>query len=310
MKHDLPPLDTLKVFEASARHLSFSLAADELCLSKGAVSYQIQKLEGSLSCALFRRTTRQVYLTEDGQELLKTTQGVFNELRHQFAQFTNNNEDQQVSIAVTTYVAVRWLSANMAGFIEKHPDVSIVLHHSVNSSSFNLSDVDMALRWSPCRKRKEANRLAEAALPMFPVCSPKLLKRMGHSPQTVMTQEMILQKPWCNIPLLCEDRSEDFWDEWSKTLPEKLANPRRVINDSNVRVQAAIDGQGWMLADELMRNELNNDWLVNPLKDCLTGYGYALLRNPSRVVNPKAQLLGEWLSEKLNHTNEHLQYPS
>ena len=74
MKHSLPPLDSLKAFEASARLLSFTRAADELCVSKGAISYQIKKLEQHLGQALFKRTTRQVLLTDAGQLLygLKT----------------------------------------------------------------------------------------------------------------------------------------------------------------------------------------------------------------------------------------------
>ena len=72
MKHPLPSLDALKVFESAARHLSFSKAAQELFITKGAVSYQIRKLETSLESALFRRSVRQVYLTNAGQELLRT----------------------------------------------------------------------------------------------------------------------------------------------------------------------------------------------------------------------------------------------
>ena len=72
MKHHLPSLDALKVFESAARQLSFSLAARELCITKGAVSYQIRKLEEDLDCALFRRSVRQVFLTHSGQQLLQT----------------------------------------------------------------------------------------------------------------------------------------------------------------------------------------------------------------------------------------------
>jgi len=73
VKHSLPSLDALKVFESAARQLSFSQAARELCITKGAVSYQIRRLEESLDCALFQRTVRQVFLTRAGQQLLQTT---------------------------------------------------------------------------------------------------------------------------------------------------------------------------------------------------------------------------------------------
>jgi len=84
MKHSLPSLDSLKAFESAARHLSFSLAANELCITKGAISYQIRKLEEELQCELFKRSIRQVYLTEAGQHLFKNTQTLFNEFKLTF----------------------------------------------------------------------------------------------------------------------------------------------------------------------------------------------------------------------------------
>ena len=86
MKHHLPSLDALKAFESAARHLSFSLAAQELCITKGAVSYQVRKLGESLDCALFRRAVRQVYLTDAGQQLLQTSQKIFDALTRTFEQ--------------------------------------------------------------------------------------------------------------------------------------------------------------------------------------------------------------------------------
>ncbi|MGH1539080.1 MAG: LysR family transcriptional regulator [Arenicella sp.] len=310
MKHDLPSLDSLKVFEAAARHLSFSLAANELCLSKGAVSHQIRKLESDLDCSLFNRTVRQVYLTKAGQELFKTTQSVFQDLRDQFVQFNNNQQNQVITFAISTYAAARWLSRNIADFIEQHPEISIVLHHSVNSKDFKLSEVDLALRWCRCKGENSSNRLAEAALPMFPVCSPKLIERFGYSANTQLPHEALLQPPWSTIPLLCEDQPQDFWFEWATSFNLQLVNSRRTISDSNVRVQAAVDEQGWMLADELMANELDNNLLVSPFKACLTGHGYALLRQPSQIVSHKAQLLSDWLTEKLNQTQNNLRHPS
>ena len=298
MKHDLPQLDSLKVFEAAARHLIFSLAADELCLTKGAVSYQIRKLEDHLNCALFRRATRQVYLTEAGQSLLKSTQLVFTELRQSFESL-NNNHNNQVTVAVTTYVAVRWLSANIAGFNARYPDVSIVLLHTVNSADFKLPDVDMALRWSPYKKASAPDRIMQAAMPMFPVCSPGLLEKLGYNAQVKLPREAMLQPPWSDITLLCEDRTQDFWSEWYGEQDDTLINPRRTLSDANVRVQAAIDGQGWMLADELMRNELDNGLLVSPFEHGLNGYGYVLLCEPSRIISRNTELLQQWLSEKL-----------
>lgn len=114
MKHSLPPLESLKVFEAAARRLSFTRAAEELCVSKAAVSYQMRKLETELDCALFKRSVRQVFLTDAGQELLQVTQRLFGELQTTIDQIRPGDSSHNVLIGATTYVAVRWLSSRIS----------------------------------------------------------------------------------------------------------------------------------------------------------------------------------------------------
>lgn len=299
MKHPLPPLDSLKAFEAAARHLSFSLAADELCITKGAVSYQIRKLEEHLQCSLFKRAVRQVYLTDAGQALLKTTQQLFQELGKTLSQLSGENQQAGVSIAATTYVAARWLSSRISQFNEQHPDVTILLQHSVNSADFKLGDVDLAIRWGPCKQRADRNRFGEIPMGLFPVASPALLERYGINPATPLTVAALQQAPLNQLTLLCEDRPQDNWQEWfdaADTDHAVLNNPRRVISDANVRVQAAIDGQGLIMADDLMRNELNNGLLIAPFLEKLEGYGYALMCSPTRIHGDNARLVKDWLS--------------
>lgn len=296
MRHQLPPLDSLKVFESAARHLSFSLAAQELCITKGAISYQIRKLEENVDCALFRRSVRQVYLTEAGQKLFHTTRRIFEDLGQTINQLGPDDADYDVSIGVTTYVALRWLSPRVAAFNELNPDVSIVLQHSVNSDDFKLQDVDIAIRWCACDGRSNRACLIEMPMPLYPVCSPKLLQRVGlNDRSTRLSNDQIGQPPLEAIPLLCEDRSLDLWQAWYGDQPHALQNPRRIIADSNVRTQAAIDGQGWTMADALMGGELASGALLAPFESNLEGYGYALMVSPGRYLNGKVKKLQDWL---------------
>lgn len=294
MKHHLPRLDGLKVFEAAARHLSFSLASDELCMTKSAVSYQIRKLEEQIQCPLFNRSIRQVYLTEAGQQLFKTTQHLFKELEGTLLRLQDDNQQAAISIGATTYVAARWLSPRIARFSEQHPDVAIQLRHSVNAADFKLKDVDLAIRWCRCDKRKDPNRLREIPMPLFPVGSPALLKRMGMTTSMPATGQ-IRQAPLNQLPLLTEHRTQDLWQEWFSCAGFHLANPQRLISDANVRVQAAIDGQGLILADALMQAELDGQLLIPPFQQQLNGYGYALMQTPGRIINQKTQALTDWL---------------
>lgn len=298
MKHHLPPLDGLKVFEAAARHLSFSLAADELCISKGAVSYQIRKLETHIQSPLFTRAIRQVYLTESGQSLFKTVQNQFSELEKTLAQINSDRSNQHITIAATTYVAARWLSPRIARFNQLHPDISVVFHHSVNSLNFKLQDVDLAIRWEAYSEVSKTKQHLHLAMPLFPVCSPKLLERMAlQLDQLPILTDSFSHQPLSNIPLLCEDRADDHWQMWYHSTSQPLTNPRHVISDANVRVQAAIDGQGLVMADQLMQNELDNGLLMPPFRAQLMGYGYTLMLSPMQCNNTNAQLLYEWLSQ-------------
>ena len=295
MKHHLPPLDSLKVFESAARNLSFSRAAEELSLSKGAVSYQIKKLEDFVQASLFLRTVRQVSLTDEGAWLLASTQNVFNELGKTFTRFKGDARVFDVSVAATTYVASRWLSPRIAGFSEKFPDVAVLFRHTVNAADFKLQDVDIAMRWCECKGQPERGRLLELPMPLFPACSPRLLRRLGLSADGPVAAVALLSVPWNKVPLLCEDRALDLWQLWFKPTARALVNPRRVIGDANVRVQAAIDGQGLILEDALIQYELDNGLLVAPFAEQLAGFGYALVSPARRHGNRKARALRDWL---------------
>jgi LysR family glycine cleavage system transcriptional activator len=294
MKHTLPPLDALKVFESAARQLSFSLAAGELCITKGAVSYQIRRLEQALDCALFQRAVRQVYLTHAGQQLLQTTQRSFADLEDTFKRIKPGDTDHDVLIGVTTYVALRWLSPRISGFNQTSPDISILLQHSVNAENFRVQDVDFVIRWCRMDGKTSHQRPLELPMPLFPVCSPRLLESIEKT-AAGMQQSELSTAALASTPLLCEERSLDLWQTWYGKQLQPMRNPRRIIDDANVRTQAAVDGQGWTMADALMQRELDAGDLVAPFTHQLDGFGYAIETSQSRYVNRKALELRSWL---------------
>ncbi len=300
MKHRLPPLDSLKAFEAAARHLSFTIAAEELCITKSAISYQIRKLEAHLQCSLFKRSIRQIYLTDAGQMLLRTTRLTFTELEDTLQRIRADSQSGGVTIAATTYVAARWLSPRISEFNTLYPEIPILLQHSVNSSGFRLEDVDLAIRWGPCDSSEPATRLGAIPMPLYPAISPQLLERHGLAGTAPLDGCQLGSQPLCEIPLLCEDRAQDLWQEWLQSNGNSdqplLPNPRRLISDANVRVQAAIDGQGFILADNLMLNEFSNNLLVAPFPEKLEGYGYSCLAARDRIENTGARAIKGWMA--------------
>ena len=281
MKHPLPPLDSLKVFEAAARHLSFSKAADELCITKGAVSYQIQRLEQHIECTLFRRNVRQVYLTDAGQKLYQTTREMFSALQSSLTRIKPSGR-YDVRIAATTYVAARWLSPRVAKFLQNHPDASIRFEHDVNRDDFLIEDTDIVMRWGKCNGSMASDRSLEMPMPLFPVCNSVLADALKHDPKSLY-----------RVTLLSENREQDLWLEWFER--DALDNPRQTIEDANVRVQAAIDGQGLILADDLMQFEIDTGLLVMPVEKQLSGYGYTLTRTARHPNNHLADTLADWL---------------
>jgi DNA-binding transcriptional LysR family regulator len=165
-----------------------------------------------------------------------------------------------------------------------------------------LDEVDLAILWGPCKGKLDRNRFAELPMNLFPVLSPKLLAAHKLKCTTPFNIDSMLQAPLKNIPLLCEDRTQDLWQEWFKESyagdsKRELENPRRIISDANVRVQAAVDGQGLILADDLMLNELNNGLLITPFKEQLSGYGYAFFSSPKRIYGDNAILFKNWMME-------------
>ncbi len=95
-----------------------------------------------------------------------------------------------------------------------------------------------------------------------------------------------------------------MWQEWFDTNQtprnnRKLTNPRRTISDANVRVQAAVDGQGFILADDLMLNELNNGLLVTPFKETITSYSYAFYSSSTRIYSENALILKDWITKNI-----------
>ncbi len=122
-------------------------------------------------------------------------------------------------------------------------------------------------------------------MPQFPACSPHLLRRLSQSTNLPIAAGALLCAPWNKVPLLCEDRALDLWQLWLRPASQALVNPRRVIVDANVRVQAAIDGQGLIMDDALLKYELDNGLLIAPFAGQLSGYGYELLRPAGRPGN-------------------------
>ena len=171
----LPSLNGLRAFEAAARHLSFTQAAEELNVTQTAVSHQIRTLEERLGLKLFDRRGRAVQLTKAARKYLPSVHSAFDELYDATERLMRRDGEATLTVSTLTTFAAKWLVPRLGGFQDLHPDVSIRITTSTASVDFDRDDIDVAIRygrgdWPGLR----VDRLIGEDI--FPVCSPKLLE--------------------------------------------------------------------------------------------------------------------------------------
>ena len=171
----LPPLNAVRAFEAVGRHLSMTQAAEELHVTPGAISRQIQLLEEHLGTALLTRGHRQITLTRQGKDFHRVASQAVDLLRAASARMKKKAKRRQLKIRAYTTFAMRWLIPRLSSFHAAHPDVEVLLTASLDPVDFKREDLDGAIRLGDGKwPGAVAHRLVSNIL--VPVASPKLLK--------------------------------------------------------------------------------------------------------------------------------------
>ncbi|MDC1287621.1 LysR family transcriptional regulator, partial [Gammaproteobacteria bacterium] len=288
MFRQLPPLKSLRAFEVAARLGSFTDAAKELALTQGAISYQIKLLESSLGIELFVRSTRQVSLTDAGHSLFRTTHRLFRELEDEIHSLAPGKDSSVLTVSVSTYFVTRWLSKRLGKFINKYPQITIRLQHSVNDPDFTLEEVDLAIQWGTGNDSQSELLIAS---PMIALCAPQLLDAgLDTTDFDSLRQQTFLH----------DQESNDGWVEWLEMagLGDLGAGSGPVILDPNVRVQSAIDGHGLVLANILLCEDIAAGRLLEPYNVRLEGYGFHLLYAESIKKGSAFLLFRQWLLDE------------
>jgi len=276
--HPLPPLKALVVFEAAARHLSFTLAARELNVTQGAVSRQIHLLEDYLGKALFTRTTREIHLSPTGSRYHAAAREALRQIAQATGEIRHWQGTQQVSILTSTAMASLWLLPRVAEFQRAHENIDLRImtddHVRCQRQEFARLDADLVLYYCSA-KPQGMHATALFSEEVFPVCSQEYLQR--HGPPASL--DGLAAHTW----LWLEDPQTDWlgWPEWFARLGRAPPKPRRRvnINSYSMLIQSALAGQGIALAwSNLTGDYLNTGELVRPLADTLhTGKQFCLL---------------------------------
>jgi LysR family glycine cleavage system transcriptional activator len=274
MRPRLPPLNNLKAFEAAARHESFTRAAEELCVTQGAVSQQVKALEEGLGIKLFNRERQRLVITEAGRDYLLVVRDALDRLAVGTERLLQRENAGVLTVSTSPDFAAKWLVHRLGHFAEAHSGIDLRVSATMHHVDFAREEVDIAVRhgdgnWpglDPVQLSTEQ---------LFAVCSPKLLsgrRRLG-KPADIL-----------KFPLIHLDSRAD-WMNWLRAVgvDDGSATHGPVLNRASMVIDAAINGQGVALArTTLAAWDLVNGRLVRPFPESLP------LSKTYWIVCPKA----------------------
>ncbi|MGH8766329.1 MAG: transcriptional regulator GcvA [Burkholderiales bacterium] len=291
----VPPLDLLPAFEAAARHLSFTKAAEELSLTQSAVSRQIQALEASLGTRLFERRTRSLLLTEAGQRLSQVAQEVLTQLDDAAQKLRGETAARTVTVTTTPGFASLWLIPRLNGYLQVNAGVDVRISASYETTNLEREGIDLAIRYAPDDEMAGQTALFEEAI--VPVCSPAVAADSA--------RPLREPKDLAAHVLLHSDDAKLSWMEWNLWLHAhglRDLKPAGTLqfNQYDQLVQAAMNGQGVALGRlPLLRDLLRDKRLVTPFnKSVVSSRGYFVVRSARAAGNRDVKAFEAWLLDE------------
>lgn len=289
----LPPLQTLRAFEAAGRLSSMTLAAEELNVTHGAVSRHIKTLEAHLGVALFERLTRRIVLTESGAEFLPVVTRSLTELTREAERLRSLNATTRLTLSTSVSLASKWLAPRLHRLMLRLPDYDV--HLDVTDHNVDLADgrIDAAVRYGA---GQYPNAVAERVLEetVTPVCSPAYRPTTGplSSPAEL-----------AGCTLLHEDRMLANWERWFALAGlGKLRSRGPAYSHGSLAIEAALRGEGVVLGRSvLVAEDLAAGRLVAPFPalKLVAERGYDLVYRPGTQDHPKVRAVREWLADDI-----------
>lgn len=291
----LPAMDRLAVFDAAARHLSFTRAGAERFLTQSAVSRQVAALEAELGVALFRRGHRALTLTDEGVLLAQAVAQAIAGVRVAVDAIRAPRRREVLSLTTTPGLASLWLIPRLSDFIAAHPGVDVRIEASLTARALAADGYDLAIRYMALDDKQGVPLFSETVQPL---CSPALLRKGRpplRTPADLHAHTLLqLDAPSARgMPL--------EWQTWLQSAGVGGLEPAAMLSFTqyDAAVNAAVAGQGVVLGrrpivDDLIRRRQ----LVAPFKGdtaAVRGYGYALLVEPGVAQRPAVQALVRWL---------------
>jgi LysR family transcriptional regulator, glycine cleavage system transcriptional activator len=303
-RYDVPPLDLIPGFEASARHLSFTLAADELSLTQSAVSRQIKTLEEHIGVALFKRQHRALALTQAGQDFYRVAVDILGRLQLATDTLQAKPATQQLSITTTTGFAALWLIPRLKRFTASHPEIDVRISATDIAVNIERDLVDVAIRYG------SKGSMPDGALALFgeeilPVCSPALL--VGGAPPLAIPADL-KHHTLLHLDYPGMQRSWLEWGTWLTALGigELKSSGSLYFSQYDQMIHAAIAGQGIALGRlPLLAEHIRTRTLVAPFADAVVGTrGYFILNSGRAATKPFVADFTAWLIGEAKGDNQ------
>jgi len=256
----MPALNALRAFEAAARHLSFTRAAEELHVTPGALSHQIRGLEETLGVLLFERRVRSIALTAAGSRLYPGLQTGFMQIREAVNTLDAVGRDRVLVVSTPPGFTAKWLAPRLHRFAIAYPDIDVRISSTMSMANFRTDGVDVALRNLAAGTAASPDLALEklVGLSFVPVCSPKLIARHGRfATPSALTY----------VPLIHDDSRGGMpgWPEWFEAAGVSGAEVERGhhFSSADLALDMVIEGAGVFLAhDVLAYDELRTGRLV------------------------------------------------
>jgi LysR family transcriptional regulator, glycine cleavage system transcriptional activator len=289
----LPPLNALRAFEAAARHLNFSRAADELSVTPGAVSQQIQNLEDYVGAALFKRTPKGLLLTDAAQTALPALREAFDRLAEAASLLTAAVDGRRLTLTAPPSLAAKWLVPRLGDFERAHPQVDVWLQAGMELVDLTAGEVDVAIRYGSGRyPGLEVHRLMSEAV--IPVLSPELNGTTPLASVDDLSRHILLHDGSPELDDSCPD-----WPMWLAARGVKGVDGQRGprFNQSSLVIEAAVNGRGVALAKRsLALADLEAGRLVAPLQIATqVDFAYYLVHPKAKGRLPQVKAFISWI---------------
>ncbi len=297
----LPPLNSIRAFEATARHSSFSKAAEELNVTPGAVSQQVKVLEEYLDLKLFKRKNRMILLTDEAQICLPLLTEGLDKLSQAIDMIHEQSNDKPLTITAPPTFASRWLMPRLSNFQQEFPDIDVRIDANNDIADLVNDDIDIGIRFGTGQyPGLEADYLFSQNV--IPVCNPALLTKGKklEKPEDLKNHTLL----HAHGDYFYIDSTHVDWDMWFATVGVTGIDSRHGLHFSqhNLLVEAAIRGQGIALVGDIVVNdELESGQLVKLFEntDIPLKFSYYLIYSHTRSNQPRIKIFRQWLLDEV-----------